>query len=95
MSINLETIMQTTPEDLAELQEEQLRDAVCERLKHIFNSIRNKEYQNVLTYLESSPAGDGYGLDNKYIDFSYLLGDDADISDVITRLITLNKINNP
>lgn len=73
---------------------EKLKEEVVKRLKEVTSLIEKEEYDKVKECLAFSPSGDGYGLENYYIDFSYLFpADDEhgnryinDLNDVINEL---------
>ena len=73
---------------------EKLKIEVVKRLKEVTSLIEKEEYDKVKECLAFSPAGDGYGCNNNYIDFSYLIpADDEygnryinDLGDVINEL---------
>ena len=63
-------------------------------IKSIFSEItgliNTNQFDKIYKYLADSPAGDGYGCDNRYIKFSW-----GDIGDMIDRLCVLKEqINN-
>lgn len=57
------------------------------RLKEVINCIEKEDIAHLEELICNSPAGDGYGQDNKYIDFG-IVGLD-DIGDVCTTLKNL------
>lgn len=77
---------------------ETIKTETIKHLKHIIKLIENNEYDEVMNLLSHSPAGDGYGSDNYYIDFSFLdpdteknyLSDIQDLNDVI-NILKINK----
>ena len=83
--------MELSPENLAKEQYLTLRRAVAERLKEIAKNINEEDYDSVEKHLSPSPAGDGYGTDTHYIDFSDLF-DGEDLQDAIDRLRRLQEI---
>jgi hypothetical protein len=92
--MELGTLMSTKPEDLAELQYQQLNKHIIRILEQVTNYVRNESYDEIKKMLSHSPAGDGYGLDNDFINFTYLDTESMDILEVIEkleRLITLKK----
>lgn len=88
---NLRKFLQTKPENLAEQQHIMLKEFVVERLQKIIDLIDKEEYVDVLKMTAFSPAGDGYGQDNSYIDFSDVFGVEADIEVVIEKLQQLKS----
>ena len=69
---------------------------ICSNLKEIIKDIENGNYQKIMKDLSESPAGDGYGRDNYYIDFSYVANDliSNDIDDIGTALEFLEELKN-
>jgi len=91
IAIELNDLMKLRPEDLAKKQHDTLKAVVIEKLENIVNIIAGERYKEIGELCESSPAGDGYGRDNMYIDFSYNEYE-ADITDVVDKLMGLKKI---
>src|SRR5690554_1275717 len=73
-----------------------VRDRIIDKLKGIIQDIENGEYQKVMEDLSESPAGDGYGRDNYYIDFSHVANDLISnyIDDIGTALEFLEALKN-
>lgn len=73
-----------------------VRDRITDKLKDIIQDIENGKYQKVIKDLSESPAGDAYGEDNYYIDFSYVANDliSNDIDDIGTALQFLEALKN-
>lgn len=98
MSIELSDLMKTTPKQLASLQHDALKKHVLGVLNLITNIIRNEQYDSLMKdddgLLEFSPAGDGYGNDNHYINFSYMKDEPMDIKEIVEELRNLKKIYN-
>lgn len=73
---------------------EKLKEESLKILKKIVKLIEDNKFDEVEKMLHFSPAGDGYGCDNMYIDFSSLDPDESefyrkeinDIGSVINRL---------
>lgn len=71
-----------------------IKKETIQHLKDIIKLIENDKYDSVFNLLAFSPAGDGFGLDNYYIDFAFLdpdsgkeyLGPIQDLNDVIKIL---------
>ena len=51
---------------------EKLKEEALNILKKIVKLIEDNEFDKIEEMLKFSPAGDGYGCDNMYIDFSSL-----------------------
>jgi hypothetical protein len=93
--MDLKTIMNTTPEALAKLQYKELKSFVLERLNEIVQLIKDDKYEKLDEFLFNSPAGDGYGMDNMCINFSYdALENRVDISEIVEKLTYLKSIMN-
>lgn len=67
-----------------------LKSVVLNRLNTIFNAIQEDDYKSLSYFIKDSPAGDGYGTDNRYISFSDI-SECEDIGDVIDSLSSLNE----
>lgn len=73
---------------------EKLKEEALNILKKIFKLIKDNKFDEAEEMLKFSPAGDGYGCNNMYIDFSLLDPDErafnckeiVDIGSVIERL---------
>lgn len=65
--------------------EEALKNAVVDRLKEVAKLVREGRYSVIEDMISDSPSGDGYGCDNKFIDFSDVTGLE-DIGDVVCAL---------
>lgn len=64
---------------------EALKKAVVERLNAVAKAIKEDNLEGIIPFIEYSPAGDGYGCDNRYISFKDIT-DCEDIGDVINAL---------
>lgn len=62
-----------------------LKKAAVERLEQVTHLIIEDKYDEVAKFINESPAGDGYGCDNHYIDFKDITSCE-DIGDVIYYL---------
>ena len=73
-----------------------VKDRIIDKLKDIIQDIENGKYQKVMKDLRESPAGDGFGQDNHYIDFSHVAKDliSNRISDIETALKFLEALKN-
>lgn len=97
--MSLEEILSIDPENIKQKQHDALKGFVVNRLKEITEIIENEEYDKVNPYLNHSPAGDGYGTDKDFIDFSISEKQrennyGIDISEVIDKLKGLKIDNN-
>lgn len=97
--MDLKTLMETSPEDLAELQYNELKNHTIGILEQVKKQLYDDDFEQVKNNLVYSPAGDGYGSDNYFIDFSYSpqkgTNYSLDLMDIIDQLIRLNDIINP
>ena len=79
--------------EIKRIKYNKLKKRVIERLKTITEMIENEEYDDVKNYLTVSPAGDGMGCENSYIDFSDIVildeYDGTDLGNIISELIKL------
>lgn len=62
-----------------------LKNAVVERLNAVVKAIKEDNLEEINTFIDYSPAGDGYGCNNQYISFKDVT-DCEDIGDVINAL---------
>lgn len=51
-----------------------LKEFAVKRLQNIANLIENDKFEEIPKFTAFSPAGDGMGCDNNYIDFSEIAG---------------------
>lgn len=80
-----------TRKALAIKHKNNLKKHVIERLKVVQNLISEEKNYALKDMLSFSPAGDGYGCDNYFIDFSEDGDSDAlDINDVVTIIDYFN-----
>lgn len=76
---------------LAEKQKKELKRLAIERLEKVKQLIQNEELKELKEMIVFSPAGDGYGCDNYFIDFGNEGdGGDVDINDVIELIEEFN-----
>lgn len=85
-------IMDLTVENLASEQLQYLKEHSIETLNKIIEYIQNDDFKSVEKMLIYSPAGDGYGEDNYYINFAYKEGMEMDINDLIGTLKYLKGV---
>lgn len=80
-----------TIQALAEKQKKELKRLAIERLEKVKQLIQNEELKELKEMISFSPAGDGYGCDNYFIDFG-IEGDGGavDINDVIELIEEFN-----
>ena len=78
--------------EIQRLQYNALKDGAVKILKEITKLIETEKYEIVFQSLSSSPAGDGYGTDNNYIEFGGITGvSSLDISDLCASLESLKQ----
>ena len=65
---------------------EKLKKEIKSTFSEIKGLINTNQFDKIYNYLEDSPAGDGWGCDNRYIKFSW-----GDIGDMIDRLTALKE----
>jgi hypothetical protein len=90
--MNLEQLLKTTPETLAVEQHDALKAHVINVLESTLKAVKDEYYSAIQELTIDSPAGDGYGCDNNFINFGYEDNKPLDICEVMERLIELKKI---
>jgi hypothetical protein len=90
--MKLEQLLKTTPETLAVEQHAALKEHVIKVLESTLQAVKDEYYSAIQELTIDSPAGDGYGCNNNFINFGYNEKDPLDICDVMERLIELKKI---
>lgn len=88
MMITIEELLSLDIDNLAERQYEALKEDTCEKLNRIIKLIKNDEIEEITNLIAFSPAGDGWGSDNHYIEFV----NGSDIGEVIDLLMRLREI---
>ena len=84
-------ILDTNIEKLKQDQSKALKEHITNIFNDILAKINEGKYQEVVDkYLEFSPAGDGFGDDNYFINFSWN-EERKDISDVLEMLAELDN----
>jgi hypothetical protein len=88
--------MSTRPEDLAATQHEALKLHILETIEKVRDLIIADDYKEVMdNHMLFSPAGDGYGSDNYFINFDYSCHKDGmDLYEVLGMLQDLQKQSN-
>lgn len=87
--MNLEELLNTTPEELAKLQFKELKSAAIATLQKVIDQLERDRFDLVATGF--SPAGDGMGEDNSYISFKHIHPKLEDIGDVLEILESLQS----
>jgi len=92
--VTLKQLMAATPESIAKIQYDALQAHVLQVLNKIETAVMDADYESVWAATFSSPAGDGHGMDNSCINFTYIEGegDVMDIGDACNRLEELRKL---
>lgn len=85
-------IMSLTPENLAKAQLEAVQTHALRIVENLKNAILQVDKSKI--EIAESLAGDGYGDDNAYIDWSFDGNGPIDISDLFWTLEKLNGIAN-
>lgn len=85
-------IMDLTVDNLAREQLKYLKEHSVETLNKIIECIQNDDFESIEKMLVYSPAGDGYGEDNYYINFAYKDGMKMDINELIGTLKYLKGV---
>lgn len=89
--MDLDKLLKTTPESLAKLQYDLLKDHAISVLRKALTLMEKGEPEKIAVFF--SPAGGGGGCDNHCIDFSIPgSGVTLDIEEVTERLISLKNI---
>lgn len=90
VNMNVSEIMQIDVENLKEKQLEALKEHTVKILKDVIKCVENNEFEKIEKMTCYSPSGDGYGLDNSYINFAYDNGE-LDIMQMVERMQCLSK----
>lgn len=91
--MKLTDLLKTTPETLASEQHKALKCHVVERLETVLQAIRDENYKYIGKLTSNSPAGDGYGNDNNFIEFGFDSSASMDISEAVDLLMSLKTIS--
>ena len=84
------TIMDINIENLKEKQYEFLKGHTLNILEGIIDDLKKDKFDDIKKKMKFSPAGDGYGSDNFYINFSYN-ETSMDLLDIIDEMEELKK----
>jgi len=90
--MKLDKLLDTTPEQLAKLQFDELKREAVETLRNVAELLDNEKFKEIEKMIEYSPAGDGMGCDNQYITFNHIHKSMDDIGDVLNKLVELKKL---
>lgn len=86
--MDIKEIMEINIDNLIEKQHHSLKQYTIAKLKNIINLIDKEQYDKVDCLLGFSPAGDGYGCNDYYINFNYD-NCNRNISEIISELENL------
>ena len=90
--MDIKKLMKTSAATLQEIQHRELKLHAIEILTKVIYLIKEERYADVLDFTQSSPAGDGMGDDNTFIDFAFSGNENGDdIDTLVTTLINLRK----
>lgn len=87
--MNIQELLKTTPETLAQTQHDALKEHTIEILERVLKQLKKEEYKAIEKDLFRSPAGDCMGSDNSCIDFSYNNDEVMDLGDMVSMLNNL------
>jgi hypothetical protein len=89
----LETLLETTPANLAAQQKKALKEHLISVLDHVKKCVEKEQWDKIPVFF--SPAGDCMGSDNYCIDFSWSsekeVGEEKDICYIIQTIKDLTK----
>ena len=88
---DLKRLMNINPSSLAEAQAKALKKHILDTLATVSYHIERGAYGVVLEDLVESPAGDGHGTDNFYINFGYTM-EPMDLAETIEKLKELEDM---
>lgn len=89
--VDIKEMLSLKPENLAAQQHEALKQYVVQKIKDFNQLINSEKYEEALNLLANSPAGDGYGCDNEYLDFSETGSED--IGCILRKLKSLQHMS--
>lgn len=84
------TIMDINIGNLKAKQYEFLKGHTLNILEGIIDDLKNDKFDDIRKKMKFSPAGDGYGSDNYYINFSYN-ETSMDLLDIINKMEEFKK----
>jgi len=92
---DIKDLMSVNIDNLREKQHEALETHTLAILKQVHGLLKAGKYDEVMKMTEESPAGDGYGQDNTFINFTYdhEAQGAMDIGEIVARLRALEKNN--
>lgn len=87
-----ETIMDIDINNLKQKQYEFLYKHIEKIFNGILKDLKKEDLQSVYNKLIFSPAGDGWGTENYYINFSYKKDEEMDLYDILEKMSDLLDI---
>lgn len=94
--MDLNELLKTSPEGLAELQFKELKSHVLHVLDRAQEYVRSENFDKAVGMCLYSPAGDGHGSDNNFIDFAPKGNNDGwDFVEVCEKLNQLKELFHP
>lgn len=84
--MHIKELMEIDVDNVIKKQHETLKNHVIGVLEDIIKLVKEEEYDKIINKIVYSPAGDGYGTNNFYINFSYYEDGEEDIDEIIDRL---------
>lgn len=84
-------IMDLNIENLAKEQYNYLKDHTIKTLLNVIEDLENDNFKSLEKRLVWSPAGDGMGEDNYYINFGYKEGMETDLHEIIDEMASLKR----
>lgn len=92
-SESLTRLLSTTPENLARLQLDAIKEHAVNILKRVIFLLEEGRYSDIEEMLQRSPAGDCMGTDHHFIDFAWAPDPDdgLDILEVLEMLERLQS----
>ena len=90
--MELKDLMNLNVSNLAKAQHEELKKHVIHVLEKVLDAVKDEKYDDIKDMTFESPSGDGWGMDNDCINFSYSNGDKMDVMEVVYELKRLKEI---
>jgi len=94
--VDLASLLDVSPEQLAALQYDALKGHAISRLKKVISLLEDNHLCQIEGEMKYSPAGGAYGGDNHYVDFSWCEsqrehGRGVDLLEVVIDLMRLQN----
>lgn len=92
-NLDLEKLMETTPEQLKKLQHDSLKIHILNVLDEIRKCVEEEDFDKVKTLTFHSGEGDGWGdaSSNEVINFAYRKDDELDFDEIMWKLKLLKE----